>query len=165
MKTLLLGLFLFSSFSLFAQDEDGDGKSFHFGLGTALSLPLGDLKEATTFGVGFELQPAYMVTDNIEAFIQAGVAVFKGKEFASDANSLLHIPLLAGARFKSGGFLAGGGVGYGLFTSDGVSNNGFMFSPQIGYAAGKIEILGQFSSASVTGGTLSYAGIKIFRKF
>jgi len=163
-KTILLALFVLSSVSLFAQYED-DEKPFHFGIGTALSLPLGDLKEGTSYGIGFEVQPSYAFTENIEAFLQAGAHVFKGNSDYGDDANLLHIPLLVGARFKASGFFAGAGVGYGLWSSSGESLNGLMYSPQIGYDGGKIEIGANYSSTKVTGGTFSYFGIKLFRKF
>ncbi|MCW3110427.1 MAG: hypothetical protein JWQ09_4933 [Segetibacter sp.] len=163
MKTILLALFALSSVSLFAQYDD-DEKPFHFGIGTALSLPLGDLKEGTSYGIGVEIQPTYAFAENVEAFLQAGVHVFKDKSSYGDA-SLLHIPLLVGARFKAGGFFAGAGVGYGKWTSSGESLNGFMYSPQIGYDGGKIEIGANYTSTKLSAGNFSYFGIKLFRKF
>ncbi len=165
MKKILLGLSLFSTLSLFAQSDDNDEKIFHFGLGGTISLPIGDLKEATSYGVGFEIQPSYSFTQNVEGFLQTGVNVFKGKEyFGTATNSLLHVPILVGARFKTNHFFAGAGVGYGLWTSDGQSSNGFTYSPQVGYDGGKIEVGLNYTSTVVTGGSNSYIGIKIFRK-
>lgn len=164
MKKILLSLFVLSSVTLFAQSDD-DEKPFHFGIGSALSLPLSDLKTSTSFGVGVEIQPSYLFAENIEGFMQAGVHVFKGNsDYGGDAN-LLHIPLLVGARFKTNGFFAGAGIGYGIWTSDGESLNGFMYSPQVGYDSGKLEIGLNYSSTGVTGGSFSYFGVKIFRKF
>jgi hypothetical protein len=167
MKKVLFGLLLLSSVSVFAQRDDEDEKAFHIGFGGNVSLPLGDLKQGTTYGVGFEVQPSLMFNENIEGFAQLGVDVFKAKTevgYGDDGNNLLHIPLLVGGRFKTNGFFAGAGVGYGLWKSSGESSNGFMYSPQIGYDAGKIEIAAHYSSTKVTGGSLSYFGIKLFRK-
>ncbi len=164
MKKVLLALFLFSSVSLFAQYDD-DEKPFHFGIGTAVSLPLGDLKSGTNYGVGLELQPSYALSENLEGFLQAGAHVFKSKSAYGNEDNSLHIPVLLGARFKAGGFFAGAGVGYGLWSGGGESLKGFMYSPQIGYDGGKIEVGANYSSTSVTGGSLSYFGIKLFRKF
>ena len=165
MKAVLFGLLLLSFGSVFAQ-YDEDEKPFHFGVGAALSIPLGDLKESTTYGVGFEIQPSYSLSEKIETFLQTGVHVFKGSSsYDSDDASVLHIPILIGARFKALGFFAGAGVGYGLWTSGGESLKGFMYSPQIGYDFGKYEVGANFTSTKVTDGTLSYVGIKAYRKF
>jgi predicted porin len=163
-KTILLALFVLSSVSLFAQSED-DEKAFHFGIGTALSLPTGDLKEGTSYGIGVEIQPTYAFAPNVEAFLQAGLHVFKDNSGYGDAANLLHIPVQVGARFKASGFFAGAGVGYGKWTSSGESLNGLMYSPQIGYDAGKLEVGANYTSTKVTGGTFSYFGLKLFRKF
>lgn len=163
-KTFFLALFILSTASLFAQYGE-DEKAFHFGIGTALSLPLGDLKTSASYGIGFEIEPTYSINENIEAFLQAGVHVFKDKNSYGDADNLLHIPALAGARFKTGGFFAGAGVGYGKWAVAGYSSSGVLYSPQIGYDAGKIEIGANYTSTSIKGSTFSYFGIKLFKKF
>ena len=165
MKKVLLSVFLLASISVFAQDDEERG--FRFGLGGNLSLPMGDLKEDYSYGVGFEIEPSYGITENIETFMQAGINVFRAKsQFGGDnSNGLLHIPILVGGRYKVSGFFAGAGVGYGLWTASGASSNGFMYSPQVGYGKGKLELALHYSSTTVTGGSLSYFGLKIFRKF
>ena len=164
-KSLLLALLVFVSISIFAQSYD-DEKTFKFGLGSALSLPLSDLKESTSYGVGFELQGVYSISENIAAFMQAGVHVFKGSDISyGDASNLLHVPIMVGARFKAGGFFAGAGVGYGLWAADGESSNGFLYSPQAGYDFGKIQVLANYTATSVSGGSLAYFGLKVFRTF
>ena len=163
-KTILLALLLLGSVSLFAQYDD-DEKPFHFGIGTAISLPVGDLKEGTSYGIGVEIQPSYAFTENIEAFLQAGVHVFKNKSGFGDADNLLNLPAQVGARYKMSGFFAGAGVGYGRWSSTGESLSGFMYSPQIGYDGGKIEVGAHYTSTKLSGGNFSYFGIKLFRKF
>ena len=162
-KTILFALLLSVSIPVFAQSDE-DEKAFHFGIGTALSLPLGDLKQSSSYGVGVEIQPTYAFAQNVEAFLQVGVHVFKDKSSYGDA-SLLHIPAQIGARFKAGGFFAGGGVGYGRWTDGDETLSGLMFSPQAGYDAGKLEIAANYTSTKLTGGSFSYVGLKIFRKF
>ena len=161
---LLLALAMFTT-QLFAQDNE-DEKVFKFGLGGTLSLPLGDLKQSATYGVGFEALGVYSLSTNLAAFAQVGINVFKGKAIYGDAGSILNIPLLAGIRFKSDGFFAGAGIGYGRFnTSSGQPLSGLMYSPQIGYDLGNYQILLHYSSTVVTGGELSYLGLKFFRTF
>ena len=98
--------------------------------------------------------------------MQTGIHVFQGKSYYGydDAN-LLHVPILIGARLKASGFFAGAGVGCGIWASGGESLKGFMYSPQIGYDFGKYDVGINYTSTKVTGGTLSYVGLKAFRKF
>lgn len=165
MKTTIL-FFALAIFSIHAiAQDDEDDKTFKFGLGGTLSIPLGDLKLSTTYGVGFEATGVYSFSEDIAGFAQAGVNVFKGKsDFGSDA-SLLNIPVLVGARYKVNGFFIGAGVGYGRFSSSTTSLGGFSYSPQIGYDLGKLQILLHYTSTTVTGGSLSYVGLKAFRTF
>lgn len=163
-KTILLLVLALFTTQLFAQDDE-DEKTFKFSLGGTLSLPLGDLKQSATYGIGFEAQGVYSLSTNIAAFAQVGINIFKGKSNYGDAGSILNIPLLAGVRFKYEGFFAGAGVGYGRFnTSVGPTFSGLMYSPQIGYDLGNFQVLLHYSSTAVTGGNLSYAGLKFFRR-
>jgi hypothetical protein len=164
-KSIFLALLICASFSSFAQSDDD--KTFKFGIGPSLSLPLGDLKDATSVGVGFELTGVYSLSDNIAAFAQLGIDVFKSADSfdGESSDNLLHIPLMVGARFTTNGFFAGAGIGYGLWTGGGGSSNGLLYSPQIGYDFGKIQILADYTGTSVTGGSLSYFGLKAFRTF
>ena len=96
--------------------------------------------------------------------------VFNNKnDIYGDASSsgILHVPLMAGARFKTSGFFAGAGVGYGLWSAgDGESSlKGFLYSPQIGYDFGRYQLMLNYTSTSVSGGNLPYFGFKFFRTF
>jgi hypothetical protein len=167
-KTILFVSLFFASLSTFAQYSNDDDKTFKFGLGGAVSLPVGDLKQSATYGVGFEAIGVYSISDNIDAFAQAGVHVFKSTAagYYGDAANILHIPLMVGARFKTDGFFAGAGIGYGLFhVSGGDGLSGFLYSPQVGYDFGKIQVLANYTASAVSGGTLAYFGLKVFRTF
>lgn len=164
-KALLLALCVCFSFSVFSQWDD-DYKPFRFGLGTAISLPTGDLKDASVVGVGFELTANYAVSENMETYLQTGVDVFKAQsDYYGNQSGVLHVPALAGVRLKAAGFFAGAGAGYGYFNSGGNPLKGFLYSPQIGYDTRTLQVMAQYTSTAVTGGALSYFGIKVFRLF
>jgi len=165
-KTFLLTLLIVCSHFAFSQYDNDDEQTFKFGLGTALSLPVSDLKESSSYGIGFEAIGVYSISDNIAAFAQAGVHVFDNKnDFYGDASGVLHVPLMLGARFKAGGFFAGAGIGYGMWSYDGGSSNGFLYSPQIGYDFGHYQFMLNYTSTSVSGGSLPYFGLKAYRTF
>ncbi|WP_153796156.1 outer membrane beta-barrel protein [Foetidibacter luteolus] len=161
-KSVFLVLTVFSLFAASAQDDE---KAFKFGIGGTLSFPVGDLKEASSVGAGFHLLAKYAVSENISVFAQTGVDVFKNKYIDDASTNLVHVPIMAGARFNSNGFFAGAGVGYGIWGGGGGTANGFHFSPQIGYEWEKYQVFGHYGSTKVTGGSLSYAGITFFRTF
>ena len=161
---LLLALAMFTT-HLFAQYNEDD-KDFKFGLGGTVSLPMGDLKKSAVYGVGFEALAVYSLSTNLAAFAQVGLNVFQGKSNYGTAVNILNLPALVGIRLKSDGFFVGAGVGYGKFSSQvGPAPSGLMYSPQIGYDLGNLQILLHYSSTVVTGGELSYLGLKFFRTF
>ena len=164
-KTILfIALAMFAG-CVFAQN-DSDEKTFKFGIGTTFSLPAGDLKNASSYGIGFELTGIYNFAENIDFFAQAGADFFNSS--TPYGTSLLQIPVIAGVHYKINGFFAGAGVGYGHWissNSESPSTGGFLYSPQIGYNFGKLQILLNYTSTIVTGGSLSYAGLKLFRTF
>ena len=162
MKVTLIALFLLVSASVFSQDDE-EVKPFNFGFGTAISLPLGELKESAFIGLGVEIQPSYAISEGLEVFVQTGIHVFRDKSSYGDAN-MVHLPLLAGARLKLGGIFVGGGAGYGLWMANNESVKGLMYSPQIGYDLGKLEIGLNYTNTSLEGGRFTYFGIKLFRK-
>lgn len=168
-KTTLFALFVILSVPLFAQYSDDEEQTFKFGVGTALSLPVGDFKQSADYGIGLELTGIYSLSDNLAAFAQAGVHVFRGSSsyyYGDNSSNVLHIPLLVGARFKFSGFFAGAGVGYGTYNvSGGDPASGFTYSPQAGYDFGKLQVMAHYTASAVTGGTLSYFGLKLFRTF
>lgn len=166
-KISLLLVLTICTVSAFSQYYEEDEQVFKFGLGTALSLPVGDLKDGSTYGIGFQATGVYNFSYRVAAFLQTGVDVFSVKDAAyyGSSSGMLHVPILAGPRLKFGGFFAGAGVGYGLWSYDGSSANGFMYSPQIGYDFGHYQLMLNYSSTSAEGGSLSYFGLKAFRTF
>jgi hypothetical protein len=166
MKQIFLLSFLsICAITAFSQDDEYE-PAFKFGIGTALSIPVSDLKESSDLGYGFEITGVYNISDNIAAFSQVGLDVFNNSnDYYGNSSGILHVPIMVGPRFRAGGFFAGAGVGYGLWSSDGSSSNGFLYSPQIGYDLGHYQFMLNYTATSVSGGTLSYFGLKAFRTF
>lgn len=166
-QTFLLLLLVVCSHFAFSQYNNDDEQTFKFGGGTALSLPAGDLKNGSSYGVGVEAIGVYNISENVAAFAQVGVHVFSVNDAAyyGSTSGLLHIPLMVGPRLKLGGFFVGGGAGYGIWSYDGSSSKGFLYSPQIGYDIGHYQLMLNYTSTSVEGGSLSYFGLKAYRTF
>jgi hypothetical protein len=83
-----------------------------------------------------------------------GVDVFKGVESYGDPMSMLDVPALTGA-----------GARYGYFNGDDTPLSGFLYSPQVGFESNRLQILAHYTATSVTGGSLSYFELKVFRLF
>jgi hypothetical protein len=161
-------LFALCTIAGFSQSSS-DAGSVKFGVGAALSLPTGDLKLGANYGVGVEGTAVYTATSNVQLFAQAGVHVFQGDTdpYTGDKSSYLHIPLIAGARFTANNFFAGAGIGFGSWSAGGGggSSSGFLYSPQVGYDFGDLQLSADYTVTSITGGTFSYFGIKVYHIF
>lgn len=162
MKKVVLTLAAALSLSLVTSAQ-----TFRFGIGPAISVPMGDLGDVSSVGIGAEVTGIVEFSESFEAFAQAGYQNFAGKKIdvfgtSVKLDALNHIPVLVGARYKTGGFLLGAGVG---FASWGENSSGFAYSPQIGYSLGNIDIIGQYHGTAMDGGTLSYVGVKAYFKF
>lgn len=163
-KTILLAVLAVCSFAAFSQDDDD--QTLKFGVGGTLSLPVGDLKESFTYGVGFEGTGVYKFTENIGAFAQAGLGVFKSSDaFSGDANNVLHLLVMAGPRFSFNGFFIGGGVGFGRWNNAFAASSGLLYSPQVGYDFGSFHLMAHYTGNKLGDANFSYAGLKFFRTF
>lgn len=141
-------------------------KKFQFSAGPAISLPVGDLNLISSLGIGIEVSGAYKLSKSVEAFGQFGYHNFFGKDIdfggiTIKSGSSSHLPLLVGARYRSGKLIIGGGVGYGWWEDTGA----FTYSPQVGIDLGKIDLLAHYTSSTREGSSLSYLGLKAFYKF
>jgi hypothetical protein len=156
MKKLILTSAI-AVFTMISLNTMAQGK-FKFGAGAGLALPVGDLGKITSFGFGVDLQGTYVINEKVEAFAQSGYASFSGKD---GGDAVGHIPFLLGARYVTGSFLAGLGIGFGTYSYSGESKSGFSFSPQVGYRASeKIDIIMQYSSTSQEDGNADFVGLK-----
>jgi hypothetical protein len=162
MKKTVFIVLLLCSLSL-----SSTGQTFRFAAGPVVSVPVGNLGHINGIGIGAELTGILEFSESFEAFGQVGYQRFAGKTFnvlgisvKGDATS--HVPVLLGGRYKTNGILVGAGMGYGSY---GEGSSGFTFSPQLGYSLEKLDIIGNYTSSSVGGLSLSYFGVKAHYKF
>lgn len=158
---------LFIVLSLVGLSLTGNAQKFRLGAGPVVSVPVGNFGDINGIGIGAELTGILEFSESFEAFTQVGYQRFAGKTFnilgtsiKGDATS--HVPILFGGRYKTNGFLIGAGMGYGSY---GEGSSGFTFSPQLGYSLEKLDIIGNYTSSSVGGLSLSYFGLKAHFKF
>lgn len=165
-KIILLTALAITSFTAATNAQEKGG--FNLGVGPVVALPLGTFGDVSGIGFGGEAQAAYGITDNIAGFVQAGYNNFLGKSYdfggisiKGDATGV--IPMLAGARFHTNGFMIGAGIGYSKFTATG-GGGGFTYSPQIGYSFNRFDFIAHYTGIS-NNGTASFVGLKVFINF
>ncbi len=167
-KVFLAATFVVASFmGAYAQPAEG----FKFGAGVRASLPIGDMSDGYSFGIGAELQGEYGISDMISAVGTTGYTSFFGKKFdipgvGSVKNDALgYIPILVGARvYPSTNFFIGAQVGYGILTGSG-SEGAFNYQPQVGYNAETFQVALNYNGLSKSGSTLSHLGLTAIYKF
>jgi len=152
MKKILLTMLVASSV-LICKAQD---KKFSFSLGGGLSSLSSSDGNGSAFGFGVDAQATLGLSDNIQGFAQTGY-----HSFSQDGASMGYIPFLVGAKYLAGSFRPGLGIGYGSFSGGGISVSGFSFSPQLGYNLDKLDIIANYSSTSILGGSMNVIGIKV----
>jgi len=142
-------------------------QTFKFGIGPALSLPIGTFYDINSVGIGAEVTGILQFSEKFEAWGQAGYHYFTKKDIeyggvTFEGESTGHVPFIFGGRYRSSNFVIGAGFGYSTF---GEGASGFTFSPQLGYSSDKVDVLGHYTSTSIDGSNLAYIGLKTHFKF
>ena len=135
-----------------------------FGAGVNANLPIGDLSDGYSFGVGAELQVEHKFSEKFSGIGTTGFTHFFGKDFGGFKPKLGVLPILVGARvYPSEQFFIGAQIGYSLFLEDGDSG-GFAYKPQVGYDAGNVQLALSYNGVS-NDGTASWLGLGAIFKF
>lgn len=140
-------------------------KSFQFGAGVNVGLPVGDASDFTSFAAGVELQGELGFSETVKGVATTGYTHLFGKDLGGGVKfNVGAIPILVGARFyPSEKFFLTGQIGYGVFTGDG-DGGGFAYKPQVGYDAGKFQLALSYNAIS-DNGTTSWLGLSGIVKF
>ncbi|MES2431954.1 MAG: hypothetical protein V4556_13555 [Bacteroidota bacterium] len=133
MKKLLTGLVtLFIVSQSFAQDKDVvNHKNSWLKIGPAISLPVGDVSNFSSFAAGVDLNGQLMATRNFGIGLASGYTHYFGKNNI-DGFGTVPVGLLLRYYPKAEGFFAGTDAGYTFFTS-GNNTGGMYIKPQLGY--------------------------------
>ena len=148
-----------------AQDDktSASAAGFHFLGGVNLALPVGDLSDGSSFGLGAEIMPEYNISSEASFLATTGYTHFFGKD---GGDGVGFIPVLVGARFyPTPSFFIGGKAGLGIFTGNGTSESAFDYQPQIGYNANKVQVALGYNGWSKDGITFSNLSLTLMYKF
>jgi hypothetical protein len=159
---LILILLIAASHYGKAQDKTG----FHIAAGPRVALPVSDLGDLTTFGIGGEVQLEYRFIQKLSAIVSSGYTSFIGEEFAGyKFQNVSYIPVLGGFRYYPlyHAFI-GAKAGYGVLSSGGTSAGAFNFEPHVGYNSKYIQAYISYNSLSAKGIDDSHVGLTILYK-
>ena len=172
MKKVLLGaiscaLILLSMHS----NAQSAGKKWSLGFGLTGGIPLGDTKTAFNVAGGIDLRFSYKAGPGF-ATLSAGANAFIPKSFAGVSKKAgLQIPIKVGYKYVIvPHFFLMGEAGFSSFRSyySGGNNNlvsssssGFTYAPSIGTQFGSFEAAVRYEGVAVSGGTVSFVGLRL----
>jgi hypothetical protein len=167
-KLVLIVVIAFASASSFAQDTEK--KNVVISVGAELAAPVGNLGDASSFGLGATAQLEYMATSNVGLTLNAGYINYFGKDYTLPGygtqkyESLGQIPVLAGARYYFiKDIYISGQLGFSSFTKD--RGTGFSYAPGIGIKFSVLDATLKYLGTSRDGGSLSNVGLRIAYSF
>lgn len=154
-----------------AQDKASD-KSLKFSVGVEAGLPLGDLKDVSSFGIGGSVMGEYAAAESLGLTLSAGYMTFSGKTIEEDgesfkAPSLNLIPVLVGAKYHFNEKFYGHaqlGMSFASVKVAGVSasTSAFTYAPTIGVTPSEnIDISLKYQSYTKGGSSTSFLGLRV----
>ncbi len=158
-----------------------------FALSPSVNLPTGLLGQITSVGLGVDAMVLVDISPKAQFFSQLGYQNFIGKNLGLSFNdffdfdlglidffdtpsytkvpNISNINFIVGARTNINSLLLGTGIGFGYYSTQGISQTGFSLSPQIGYATKNADFIFHWTNSFATLGSLGNTGIKAYFRF
>ena len=157
MKKIILFVVMVLSFAY------ANGQSGKFKLGAHIGIPMGDIKDFSSFNFGVDAAYVWKVADNFSAGATTGYTNYSGK---SGFDSVGFIPIAATGQFSlSESMFLGADLGYAVYVGSGGGDGGFYYQPKLGYQAEKFEVYLGYKGISISGGTFSSINLGFNYKF
>ena len=155
-KVLLIAALAVFGFGISNAQEAG------FRAGISAGLPMGDLGDAASFGIGLDAAYLWEVGDGFLAGAATGYHHFMEKDDFPFQWS--YLPIAGAARYSfSDEFFGGVDLGLALAMGD-YEGSGFYYRPKVGYNLEAIAITASYAGVSVSnpgGGSGSFASIML----
>lgn len=161
-------VFLFSIVALISATSFSQGK----GGGTSLSsgleigLPMGDMSNSQSVGLGASVKALFGETSGFTASV--GYMTFSGKEVSGFGKfpAFNAIPVKVGYRMATeGGFYFEPQVGVAFTSQGGSSASAFTYAPNVGIITGGLDLSARYEAMSNNGSTISFIGLRLAYMF
>jgi len=150
-----------------AQDKGSD-KQLKFSVGVEAGLPLGDLKETSSLGIGGSVMGEYAAAESLGLTLSAGYLTFSGKTIEDEKMPALNlIPVLVGAKYHFNDKFYGHaqlGMSFASVKVLGVSasTSAFTYAPTIGVTPSEnIDISLKYQAYTKGGSSTSFLGLRV----
>jgi Outer membrane protein beta-barrel domain len=166
-KLVLLSFAALCAVSSFAQKKSSsDGMSYQGGL--EIGMPMGDLGEATSFGIGASGKVNFPMGDKSAITGSVGYMTFLGKTVLGySVPSFNVIPVKVGFKYMlSDAFYAEPQIGYSFTSSAGESTGALTYAGNLGYIIGEnLDISARYEAMSKNSTSLSFIGLRVGYSF
>lgn len=166
MKKIIFTLALVFAMGAANAQEEGGLK-----LGINAGIPMGDIKDTYSLGLGLDLAYLWPVADKFQAGIATGYSHYMGKEIETgfgtvEVEDAGFLPIAATAHFSfSDNIFAAMDLGYGIGVAPSGNDGGFLYQPKFGYQSTTIEVYAGYKGISLDGGTFSSVNFGLNYKF
>ncbi len=168
MKKLILSAVALFAFG-FANAQDDDGG---FRVGIHVGLPMGDVKDISSFNAGIDLAYMWSVGDGFEVGVATGYDNWFGSEedfgpITVEYEDAAFIPLAGALKYSvTENFFVGADLGYAFYAgSEDDAEGGFYYQPKVGYQLPAIDIFVGYKGISQDGMTASAVTLGAAYKF
>jgi hypothetical protein len=163
MKVKLLLLFVLFVLAVSVNAQNKDEKTFKFGAGALIGLPMGDYNDVASLAYGIDLMGEYAVAPNIAINLSAGFLDWALKNGYSGNSS--SIPVLLGGKYSFSDKLYGS-LQAGITYQTESGGSAFTFAPGIGYKISKkFDLLLKYQSAVANSIDMSFLGLRAIYTF
>lgn len=153
-KLLLVAAFAVFAFSTVQSQE--------MKAGVGVAIPMGDYKDAYSFGITADFTYFFEVNDAFLVGPQAGLLYYMGKDMdlpyglgTVKMDDAMFLPIGASARYLLEDFFFGADLGYGIGLAPDGNDGGFFYRPKAGYNFGSIGVVLSYSGVSLEGASFN----------
>lgn len=124
--------------------------------GVGVAIPMGDYKDAYSFGITADFTYFFEVNDAFLVGPQAGLLYYMGKDISGfKLDDAMFLPIGASARYLVEDFHFGADLGYGIGLAPDGNDGGFFYRPKAGYNFGSIGVVLSYSGVSLEGASFN----------
>jgi hypothetical protein len=154
MKKVLLSVVAILGLT-FANAQSSDGKSTStssgFKAGVNFGMPMGDVKDGSSFALGLEVAYMYPVSDKFQVGASLGYSTFMAKEVGGvKGDNISFLPISAVLQYSfSDNIFAGLDLGYAVGMAPEGNDGGMTYQPKVGYQTEKFEVYAGYRGIAV----------------
>lgn len=155
---------LFAGFGVHAQSNAGFAENVRFGANLEAAMPIGNMGNVYSFGIGGNVTGQYSLQDDIALTASLGYLSFSGKSLGSGSFKIPSfgvVPFRVGGKyyFTGGPFFTQAQLGMAFSTGKG-GGSLFIYAPGVGVQFQQFEAALKYE-AWTKNGTMSFMGVRV----